>query len=93
MGRKIKNVETIVIHTTKEVVGGYTEDYPLTFTDYKVMIDFHHGNSTFYRFASEYDMSKFVYSVREYLDYWEPYDDDVTALDEFYSKSDKINER
>ena len=26
MGRKIKNVETIVIHTTKEVVDGYTDD-------------------------------------------------------------------
>ena len=26
MGRKIKNVETIVINTTKEVVDGYTDD-------------------------------------------------------------------
>lgn len=94
MGRKIKNVETLVINTTKEVVGGYTEDCPITYTDYKVMIDFNHGNSTFYRFISEYDMNKFVYSIREYLDYWEPYDDDVKALDEFYSiQSDKTNER
>lgn len=93
MGRKIRNVETIVSHKTKEVVDGYTEDYPLTFTDYIVMIDFHHGNSTFYRFISEYDMNKFVYSIREYLDYWEPYDDDIKALDEFYSQSDKINQR
>lgn len=94
MGRKIKNVETVVIHTTKEVVNSYTEDYPLTLTEYKVIINFHHGNSTFYRFISEYDMNKFVYSVREYLDYWESYDDDVIALDEFYNiQSDKTNER
>lgn len=38
-------------------------------------------------------MNKFVYSIREYLDYWEPYDDDIKALDEFYSQSDKINQR
>lgn len=91
MGRKIKNVETIVVHTTKEVVGGYTDDYTQTSTNYDVAIDFYNGSSKFYRFISEHDMNEFVYSIREYLDYWEPYEDDVKALDEFYSiQSDRI---
>lgn len=91
MGRKIKNVETIVIHITKEVVDGYTEEDVSTFTHYDVPISFHDDSSKIYRFISEYDMNEFAHSVREYLDYWEPYDDDVKALDEFYSiQSDRI---
>ena len=91
MGRKIKNVEVIVIHITKEVVDGHTDDYSQAFTHYDVAISFDDDSSKIYRFISEYDMNEFAYSIREYLDYWEPYEDDVKALDEFYSiQSDRI---
>lgn len=91
MGRKIKNVETIVTHTTKEVVNGYTDYYTQAINNYMVLVDFYDYTYKLYRFMSEHDMNEFVYSIREYLDYWEPYDDDVKALEEFYSiQSDKI---
>lgn len=88
MGRKIKNVETIVTHTIKEVVDGYTDYYTQTITNNIVLVDFYDYTYKVYRFISEHDMNEFVYSIREYLDYWEPYDDDEGVLEEFYSNQE-----
>ena len=88
MSRKISNVETIVTHVTQEVIDGYTYDYTQTITGYMVVVYFNNDERKVYRFISEHDMNEFVYSIREYLDYWEPYDDDEGVLEEFYSNQE-----